>query len=65
MQLAHGATEEEGIKVALSLGNPASLPGPSDLLPADKPGQQTSLLPPDSSIKVITHSVELVRLMHK
>ena len=63
MQLAHGATEEEGIKVALSLGNPASLPAAADLLPADKPGQQTSVLPPGSSRKRIT--CKAFRMMHK
>ena len=63
MQLAHGATEEEGIKVALSLGNPASLPAAADLLPADKPGQQTSVLPPGSSRKRIT--CRAFRMMHK
>ena len=42
LQLAHGMTEEEGIKVALSLGGPASLPSPAESLPANKPGQQPS-----------------------
>ena len=61
LQLAHGATEDEGVKVALSLGGPASLPSTADLLPADKPGQQPSI-PPLAFLKGAV-IVELVTCM--